>query len=156
MPSRPARVVGLVVAGHLVRAPARPPGPGAPSAADVLPFIAFATLAAIVVYRSGSILAAAATHAVMNMFTIIAFGGAMSQLTRSDRHRRAAAPAHERLRLRPPRGTTSDAEPEPVTVIDLRDGVTPTVREAGGPPRPVLEPRPEPSEVPADTRSDIG
>ena len=45
----------------------------------MLPFIAFAALAAIVVYRSGSILATAATHAVMNMFTIIAFGGAMSR-----------------------------------------------------------------------------
>ena len=100
VPSRPSRVVGLVVAGiwfvllpgHRVQMH---------SAADVLPFIAFATLAAIVVYRSGSILATTATHAVMNMLTIIAFGGAMSQADAQRRHRRAAAPAHERLRLRP-------------------------------------------------------
>ena len=82
VPSRPSRVVGLVVAGvWFVLLPGH--RDQVHRAADVLPFIAFATLAAIVVYRSGSILATTATHAVMNMLTIIAFGGAMSQATRS-------------------------------------------------------------------------
>jgi membrane protease YdiL (CAAX protease family) len=150
VPSRPARVAGLVVAGvWFVLLPGHQSQ--VQQAADVLPFIAFATLAAIVVYRSGSILAAAATHALMNLFTIIAFGGDMSRFARS------TATAVLLVLLMSAYGfvrrhTTSDVEPEPVTVIDLRDGLAPTVSEAGGPARPVLEP----AEVPADTRSDIG
>jgi CAAX prenyl protease-like protein len=152
VPSRPARVVGLVVAGSwFVLLPGH--RDQMHSAADVLPFIAFATLAAIVVYRSGSILATTATHAVTNMLTIIAFGGAMSQATRSVASAVLLLLLMSSYGFARPRGT--EAGPHEETVIDLRDGVTPTVQDAGGPPRPIVEPRHEPSDV-ADTRSDIG
>ena len=152
VPSRPSRVVGLVVAGiWFVLLPGH--RDQVHSAADVLPFIAFATLAAIVVYRSGSILATTATHAVMNMLTIIAFGGAMSQATRSVATAVLLLLLVSSYGFARPRGT--EAGPQEETVIDLRDGVTPTVQDAGGPPRPIVEPRPEPSDV-VDTRSDIG
>jgi hypothetical protein len=82
VPSRPSRVTGLVVAAvWFVLLPGHRMQWHTP--ADVAPFIAFAALSALVVYRSGSILATAATHAVMNMLTIIAFGGDMSRPARS-------------------------------------------------------------------------
>ena len=94
----------------------------------------------------------------MNMLTIIAFGGFMSPLPP-----RSTATAVLLVLLMAAYGflrprTAGEPEPEPVTVIDLRDGITPTISEAGGPPRPLLDPTPapEPAEVPADTRSDIG
>ena len=142
--SRHARVAGLVVAavwfvllpGHRTQVH---------DAADVLPFIAFAALAAIVVYRSGSLLATSAAHAVMNMLTIIAFGGEMTRPARS------IAVGVLLLLLvtgygfmRPRKAESDTGEGEGAdTVIDLRDGVTPTASTPGGPPRPVLDPVPE-------------
>jgi hypothetical protein len=157
VPSRPSRMIGLAVAaiwfvllpGHRTQVH---------TVADVLPFVAFATLAAIVVYRSGSILATAATHAVMNMLTIISFGGDMTQTAR------AVATGVLLLLLVSGYGfvrpRASGPEREDETVIDLRDGVTPSVSQDGGPPRPVARPAPEPAREPqadqADTSRRIG
>jgi membrane protease YdiL (CAAX protease family) len=153
VPSRPARVAGFVVAGvWFVLLPGHQDQ--VQRAGDVLPFIAFAALAAIVVYRSGSILAAAATHAVMNMLTIISFGGDMSPIARATTTAILLLLLVSGYGFVRPRGADADGEPVPSTVIDLRDGVAPTISEAGGPPRPVLEH--DPADVPADTRSDIG
>jgi hypothetical protein len=149
VPSRPARVSGLVVGaawfvllpGHRVQWH---------TVADVLPFIAFAALAAIVVYRSGSILATAATHAVMNMLTIISFGGDMTRLARSITTGVLLILLMSGYGFVRPR--SRDADHEPDTVIDLRDGVQPSISERGEPAQPVLAPEPEE----ADTRRSIG
>jgi hypothetical protein len=138
VPSRPARVTGLTVAavwfvllpGHRMQAD---------GLVELLPFVAFAALSALVVFRSGSILATTATHAVMNMLTIISFGGSMSHPVR------AILTAVLLLLLVGGYGITRPRPAEPGqaeadTVIDLRDGVIPSLSEHGGPPRPVLEP----------------
>jgi hypothetical protein len=135
VPSRPSRMAGLAVAavwfvllpGHRSQWH---------TAADVLPFIAFAALSAIVVYRSGSILATAATHSVMNMLTIIAFGGDMS------RPARAIATGVLLLLLVSGYGfmrpRTTDRSDDGDTIIDLRDGsplLDPVRHEADSSPR---------------------
>jgi hypothetical protein len=157
VPTRPARVAGLVVAaiwfvllpGHQQQVE---------TFVDVLPFVSFAALSAVVVYRSGSLLATTATHAVMNMLTIISIGGDMSRPARS------VTTAVLLLLLLTGYGFVRPKRTEPTsgdgeTVIDLRDGVPPSVTSGGGPAVPVLQPAPvrEPAPVPAeDTRHHIG
>jgi len=134
--SRPSRVIGLAVAavwfvllpGH--RAQWHTP-------ADVLPFVAFAALSALVVYRSGSILATAATHAVMNMLTIIAFGGDMSRPARSVTTGVLLVLLVSGYGFVRPRRVEQPPEGDE-TVIDLRDGsplLEPVHQEADSRPR---------------------
>lgn len=49
----------------------------------VVPFIAFATLSALLVYRSGSILPMAAAHAITNLVTVLAWSGQATNNARS-------------------------------------------------------------------------
>lgn len=53
------------------------------TAAGALPFLAFAALAAIVVYRSGSVLPMAAAHAVTNLLTVLLWTASTSADQRS-------------------------------------------------------------------------
>ncbi len=65
-----ARVAALVLAGvWFILLPGHRDQMTSPAAA--IPFIAFAALSAIIVYRSGSILPMAAGHAVVNMCTVL-------------------------------------------------------------------------------------
>lgn len=50
---------------------------------DLLPYIAFASLAALIVYRSGSILPLAVGHAITNLLTFLMFGAAVTADARS-------------------------------------------------------------------------
>lgn len=73
----PARIAGLVAAafwfcllpGHLEQV-ATPAGFG--------PYVAFASLSAFIVYRSGSILPLAIGHAISNLLTFLMFGAAVT------------------------------------------------------------------------------
>ena len=49
----------------------------------VIPFVAFATLSAVLVYRSGSILPMAAAHAITNLVTVLAWSGDTTNDARS-------------------------------------------------------------------------
>ncbi len=49
----------------------------------VIPFIAFATLSAVLVYRSGSILPMAAAHAITNLVTVLVWSGEATNDARS-------------------------------------------------------------------------
>jgi hypothetical protein len=134
--SRPSRVTGLVVAAIWF---VLLPGHRAQwhTAADIAPFVAFAALSAIVVYRSGSILATAATHAVMNMFTIIAFGGDMSRPARSIATAVLLILLVSGYGFVRPRSAERPPE-DSDTVIDLRDGsplLRPEQQEADSRPR---------------------
>ncbi len=142
VPARPARVAGFALAGLWF---VLLPGHRAQmdDVASTLAFLAFAALAAAVVYRSGSLLAAAATHAVLNLLTILAFEGALGGPARGVlvgcllvllaaaygvRRRSATAPASAHA------VGAGDG-----VVIDLRDGTVPTVTDADGQVTPVLE-----------------
>jgi len=80
--TRPARIAGYAVgATWFVLLPWH--RAQMTDATQVLPFIAFAALAALVAYRSGSIAATGAVHTVLNMLTVLVYGGDVSRLTRS-------------------------------------------------------------------------
>ncbi|MEO6988835.1 MAG: CPBP family intramembrane glutamic endopeptidase [Aquihabitans sp.] len=77
-----ARIAGFVIAGIWFVAL---PGHRAQMTdlSMVLPFIAFATLSAVLVYRSGSILPMAAAHAISNLITVLAWSGMATNNARS-------------------------------------------------------------------------
>ena len=155
--TQPARVIGYAVgATWFVLLPWHRAQMN--DAAQVLPFIAFAALAAVVAYRSGSILATGAVHTVMNMLTVLTYTGDISRVTRSAAlgcllvllistyglRRTTAAPTTTPAPL--PAGG-----PAPSTngaVIDLRDGVLHSHIDAEGQATPLIES--DPAEVRQD------
>lgn len=77
-----ARITSLALAGlWFVLLPGHREQMG--SVAGALPFVAFAALAAFVVYRSGSILPMAAGHAISNLLTFLVWGDAATTDARS-------------------------------------------------------------------------
>lgn len=77
-----ARIVGFVVAGGwFVLLPGHRAQIG--DVAQALPFLAFATLAALVVYRSGSVLAVVAIHACTDLFNLLALQHRLGPVPRS-------------------------------------------------------------------------
>ena len=77
-----ARITGLVVAGLLfVSLPGHVDQMTSPAGAA--PFFAFATLSAVIVYRSGSILPMAIAHAISNLVTVLYFQEAVPSAGRS-------------------------------------------------------------------------
>ena len=77
-----ARIAGLALAGvWFVALPGH--RDQMHSAAGAVPFIAFATLSAVLVYRSGSVLPMAASHAVVNMLTLLAWNDDLPTSARS-------------------------------------------------------------------------
>ncbi len=166
-----ARIAGLAGAGiWFVLLPGHQEQMG--SVAGAAPFVAFAALAAFIVYRSGSILPMAVAHACSNLLTVLMWQNAIGSSARS------AALASVLLLLviaygRPSRLTLGD-EGElvdtrtgmAVTAIDLRDGRPVTVALSDGtvlkaPRHRILAPKreavtvtdpdaPAPDEVPAD------
>lgn len=144
VPHRPARVAGFALAavwfvllpGHRAQIS---------DVAEVLPFLAFATLAALVVYRSGSIAAAAAAHLMLNMFTILALGGDIGRVARGiglGCLLMLLVAAYGGTRPRSERTATPGAgPPDDELVIDLRDPVS------SGPARaPVVDLRDAPAD----------
>lgn len=142
----PARVAGFVIGaiwfvilpGHRAQMT---------DATQVLPFVAFATLAAYIVYRSGSFAATAAVHTVMNMLTILALGGVISPATRGAGIAIVLVLLVGGYALPPRRFATVlpadmdlTALHEEGSVIDLRDGVTPSHTSADGVTTPLVEP----------------
>jgi hypothetical protein len=122
-----ARVAGLALAGlWFILLPGHTEQMGSPAGA--MPFIAFASLSAVVVYRSGSILPMAVGHAISNLLTVL-----MWQKALPTDYRSAGLACVLGLLLvaygRPSRLTVGD-EGElvdtrtglTVTAIDLRDG----------------------------------
>ena len=77
-----ARIIGFVIAGMWF---VSLPGHRAQmvDVGMVLPFVAFATLSAVLVYRSGSILPMAAAHAISNLVTVLAWSGEATNGARS-------------------------------------------------------------------------
>lgn len=77
-----ARIAGFVIAGiWFVALPGH--REQMTDVAMVLPFIAFAILSAVLVYRSGSILPMAAAHAITNLVTVLAWSGQATNNARS-------------------------------------------------------------------------
>lgn len=77
-----SRLAGLALAGlWFVLLPGHRDQMG--SLAGALPFVAFAALAAVVVYRSGSILPMAMAHAVSNLLTFLMWGDEVTPPARS-------------------------------------------------------------------------
>ncbi len=140
LPARPARVGGFVVAGLWF---VLLPGHRAQmdDLASTLAFLAFATLAAVVVYRSGSLLAAGATHVVLNLFTLLAFDGDLGGV------QRGVLVGYLLVLLVAAYGTRRPVEVGAGIVIDLRDGEPPTVTDAAGVATPLAEPAEEPDTV---------
>lgn len=142
---RPARVGGFALAGLWF---VLLPGHRAQmdDLASTLAFLAFATLAAVVVYRSGSLLAAGATHAVLNLFTLLALGGEVGEAPRG------LVVGCLLVLLVAAYGTRQPVAMGDGVVLDLRDGVAPTVTDAAGVVAPLAapaEPAEEPDRVPA-------
>jgi hypothetical protein len=148
VPVTAARVAGFAVAGvwFVVLPGHRAQIDGA---AEVLPFIAFAALSALVVYRSGSLYAAGAAHWVMNMLTVLTVTDVMGNAGRgitvgalllllvsayglSSPARRAESAAEPAAGA----GSVVDLDltnlADPDVVIDLRDGHRPTITDADG------------------------
>ena len=77
-----ARIAGLALAGlWFVALPGH--REQMHSLAGAVPFIAFAALSAILVYRSGSVLPMAVSHAVVNMLTLLAWNDDLPTSARS-------------------------------------------------------------------------
>jgi hypothetical protein len=108
------------------------------SIADVLPYMAFATLSAFIVYRSGSILPMAIGHAISNLLTVLMWQDAVPSDTRS----MLLASMLGLLVLaygRPARITYGDdgglldtRTGQAVVAIDLRDGQSPLLELEDG------------------------
>lgn len=82
VPAPSARIAGLAMAGlWFVLLPGHREQMTSPALA--IPFIAYATLSAIVVYRSGSIIPMAVTHATSNLLTILMWNDALAGDVRS-------------------------------------------------------------------------
>ncbi|WP_421118193.1 type II CAAX prenyl endopeptidase Rce1 family protein [Aquihabitans daechungensis] len=128
----------------------------------VVPYVAFATLSAFIVYRSGSILPLALGHAVSNLLTFLMFGAAVT----ADARGLALASVLCLLVLaygRPRRITVGDdgglidtQTGLAVAAIDLRDGQPALVELADGRYLPVHADMVLPPEVPKVDRGDDG
>lgn len=133
----PARIAGLVAAGlwfcllpgHLEQVT---------NPAGIVPYVAFAALAALIVYRSGSILPMAIGHAISNLLTVLMWQSAVPADARSA----GLACVLALLVLaygRPSRITVGDdgnlvdiQTGLAVSAIDLRDGQPPVVELSDG------------------------
>ena len=154
-----ARITGLVAAafwfcllpGHLEQV-ATPTG--------FFPYLAFASLSALIVYRSGSILPLAFAHAISNLLTFLMFGAAVT----ADARGLGLASILCLLVLaygRPRRITVGDdgglldtQTGLAVTAIDLRDGQPALLELADGRYIPVHEQMVVPHEVPTHVLAD--
>jgi hypothetical protein len=87
------------------------------SAAQIVPFVAFAGLSAVMVYRSGSVLAMATAHAVSNLLTILVWTENVQQGARS-----AVLGSLLLLMVFSYGHTRRYIETEHGTIIDLRTG----------------------------------
>lgn len=113
------------------------------SVAQALPFVAFAALSAILVYRSGSILPMAAGHAIINMSTILMWNEAVA----ADERGMAltcvlgglvvAYGRPKRLTVADDGGLIDTRTGLEVTEIDVRDGHPATITLADGRQLPV-------------------
>lgn len=144
VPVKPARIAGFAVAavwfvllpGHRMQVD---------GLIEILPFVAFAALSAVVAYRSGSIAATGAVHTVMNMLAILVLGGDVGQSARAVAvgcllvllvsayglsQSRPATVAAGAVAAEPSLDLTRPLDAD--VVIDLRDGVTPTVTNPDG------------------------
>lgn len=82
VPSASARITGLVAGGAwFVLLPGHRGQMTSPAA--MLPFVAFAALSALLVYRSGSVLAVVAAHTTSNLLTILVWSQSVDQGARS-------------------------------------------------------------------------
>ena len=82
VPDQRARLAGFVVAGlWFVLLPGHRVQMATPT--EALPFLAFATLSAVLVYRSGSILPMAVAHAATNLMTILMWNEVLPKDARS-------------------------------------------------------------------------
>lgn len=82
VPPTRARIAGLVLAGlWFVALPGHRDQMHSPAGA--VPFVAFAALSAIIVYRSGSVLPMAVSHAVVNMLTFLVWNNDLPADARS-------------------------------------------------------------------------
>ncbi|MBI2709880.1 MAG: CPBP family intramembrane metalloprotease [Actinobacteria bacterium] len=168
VPTRTARIVGFATAAvWFVFLPGHQDQMS--SIALMAPFAAFAALTAVVVYRSGSLAAAALAHVALNLSTFLVLEGAITVRTRGVvvavvlllavwgyGRRREMAPAAPPVRLAVPFNLAVPVDDG--LVIDLRDGVVPTVtlpdgrvQAIGGPPARAKE---GPAAAPAPLASD--
>ena len=120
-----ARLAGFVVAGAwFVLLPGH--REQMDSVAAVVPFLAFAGLSAVMVYRSGSVLAMATAHAVSNLLTILVWTedvqqGARSAVLGSLLILMLFAYGHTRRYIETDSGTIIDLRTGEIVLIDLRD-----------------------------------
>lgn len=128
VPETPARVVGYVAAGAWwVLLPGHQEQ--VTSAANLLTYVAFAAISALVVARSRAILPMTVAHAVLNIITLAASRGDISEASRGALSAcllfllvgTFAWPGDLRRRAADQEDLISD------TVIDLRDGQVPSV-----------------------------
>jgi hypothetical protein len=123
-----ARVAGFVVAGlWFVLLPGH--REQMDSAAAVIPFLAFAGLSAVMVYRSGSVLAMATAHGVSNLLTILVWTEDVQQNARSLvlgslMLLMVFAYGHTRRYIEADNGTIIDLRTGRIMVVDLRDRTT--------------------------------
>lgn len=135
--ARPARIAGLIGAGlWFVLLPGHREQMHSP--ASTLSFVAFAALAAVMVYRSGSILPMAIAHAVSNLLTVLMWQHELVGSVRSAGLAcvlallAAAYGRSSRITVGDD-GTLVDIHTGlQVTAIDLRDGHAATVELADG------------------------
>jgi hypothetical protein len=120
-----ARLAGFVVAGvWFVLLPGH--RDQMDTVASVVPFIAFAGLSAVMVYRSGSVLAMATAHAVSNLLTILVWTedvqqGARSAVLGSLLILMVFAYGHTRRYVETDAGTIIDLRTGEIVLVDLRD-----------------------------------
>jgi len=120
-----ARLTGFVVAGlWFVLLPGH--REQMDTAAAVVPFVAFAGLSAVMVYRSGSVLAMATAHAVSNLLTILVWTedvqqGARSAVLGSLLILMVFAYGHTRRYVETDHGTIIDLRTGEIVLVDLRD-----------------------------------
>jgi hypothetical protein len=120
-----ARLAGFVVAGvWFVLLPGH--REQMDSIAAVVPFLAFAGLSAVMVYRSGSVLAMATAHAVSNLLTILVWTenvqqGARSAVLGSVLILMVFAYGHTRRYVETDSGTIIDLRTGQIVLIDLRE-----------------------------------
>lgn len=131
-----ARIAGLAFAGlWFVLLPGHRGQMTSPALA--LPFLAFAALAAILVYRSGSILPVAVAHAVSNLLTVLMWNDALAKDARSALLGSvlillALAYGRSRHLVHGDDGRLVDVRTGCVVEIDLRDGERPSATMADG------------------------
>jgi hypothetical protein len=154
-----ARIAGLVAAGFwFCLLPGHLDQVTTPS--GFLPYVAFSSLSAFIVYRSGSILPLAVGHAISNLLTFLMFGAAVT----ADARGLTLASVLCLLVLaygRPRRITVGDdgglvdtRTGLAVTAIDLRDGQPALVELADGRYLPVHSDMVLPGEVPTHVLTD--